>query len=555
MEVEAFSQKISNVLSKGKFIIPDYQREYDWDEDDINELLEDLEDVKPEESYFIGHMVFEGKFTESEFKVIDGQQRITTITILLSVIRDLFYAKELQNQGDGINNLYIFRKDINNNDFVVLENKMPYPILQSYVQSTPPNKDLTVKPIKSGEKKIMKAYDHFNALFKNKDEQELKNLRDKILNLEVIFVAASDKVDAHSIFMTLNATGKDLTPIDLIKNQIFSLYPKQPHIDEPNDTWKKIIDNIDEKGLKFFNNFWSSRHKKISDSRVFKEFYKKIIKGKVPIKGFLTQLLDDSVLYRKVTNPVEDDWKKHNKYQIYLSLNAITNIFSIEVANALLISLIREYENKTISQAYLLKALNAIEKFHFINNAICSNRSSGLDHFYSKYSRDLLNSIDKQSKHIVIDSLIKSLDEKLPKKEQFKANFNSKLLYTSKLTKQKKLIQYVLNKIEFKKQRKNAQFFNMSIEHIYPENPKANVWKPIDEKFISNIGNLALIDSSLNSKIGNIDFQKKKQVIINESQVISTKEIFEQNNNWSEIEIDKRRDELLDYTFDDIWKL
>lgn len=555
MEVEAFSQKISNVLSKGKFIIPDYQREYDWDEDDINELLEDLEDVKPDESYFIGHMVFEGKFTGNEFKVIDGQQRITTITILLSVIRDLFYAKELQNQGDGINNLYIFRKDINNNDFVVLENKMPYPILQSYVQSIPKNKDLTVKPIKSGEKKIIKAYDHFNALFKNKDEQELKNLRDKILNLEVIFVAASDKVDAHSIFMTLNATGKDLTPIDLIKNQIFSLYPKQPHIDEPNDTWKKIIDNIDEKGLKFFNNFWSSRHKKISDSRVFKEFYKKIIKGKVPIKDFLTQLLDDSVLYRKVTNPVEDDWKKHNEYQIYLSLNAITNIFSIEVANALLISLIREYENKTISQAYLLKALNAIEKFHFINNAICSNRSSGLDQFYSKYSRDLLNSVDKQSRHIVIDSFIQSLDGKLPKKEPFSANFDSKLYYASKFPKQKKLVQYILNKIEFKKQQKNAQFFNMSIEHIYPENPKANVWKPMDNNLISNIGNLVLIDSFLNSKIGNIDYKNKKAKILQESQIISTKDVFEQNDNWSDIEIIKRRNELLDYTFDNIWKL
>ena len=554
MEVEAFSQKISNVLSKGKFIIPDYQREYDWDEDDINELLEDLEDVKPDESYFIGHMVFEGKFTGNEFKVIDGQQRITTITILLSVIRDLFYAKELQNLGDGINNLYIFRKDINNNDFVVLENKMPYPILQSYVQSTPPNKDLTVKAIKSGEKKIIKAYDHFNTLFKNKDEQELKNLRDKISNLEVIFVAASDKVDAHSIFMTLNATGKDLTPIDLIKNQIFSLYPKQPHIDEPNDTWKKIIDNIDEKGLKFFNNFWSSRYKKISDSRVFKEFYKKIVKGKVPIKDFLTQLLDDSVLYRKATNPVEDDWKK-DEYQIYLSLNAITNIFSIEVANALLISLIREYENKTISQAYLLKALNAIEKFHFINNAICSNRSSGLDQFYSKYSRDLLNSVDKQSRHIVIDSFIKSLDEKLPKKEQFSANFDSKLYYASKATKQKKLVQYILNKLELKKQLGNVQLFNMSIEHIYPEIPKANVWKPIDSNLIQNIGNLVLIDSFLNSKIGNIDYKNKKAHILQKSKIISTKAVFEQNNNWSDIEILKRRNELLDYTFDNIWRL
>ena len=125
MEVEAFSQKISNVLTKGKFIIPDYQREYDWDESEINELLEDLEDVKSDESYFIGHMVFEGKFTGNEFKVIDGQQRITTLTIMLSVIRDLFYTKSLNNLGDGINDKYIFAKDVDNIPFVILENKMP----------------------------------------------------------------------------------------------------------------------------------------------------------------------------------------------------------------------------------------------------------------------------------------------------------------------------------------------------------------------------------------------------------------------------------------------
>lgn len=553
MEVEAFSQKISNVLSKGKFIIPDYQREYDWDESEINELLEDLEDVKSDESYFIGHMVFEGKFTGNEFKVIDGQQRITTLTILLSVIRDLFYNKSLNNLGDGINDKYIFAKDVDNNPFVILENKMPYPILQAYVQSIPNNKDLTLKPVKNGEKKIIKAYDHFNSLFQDKTEQELKDLRDKILNLEVIFVAASDKVDAHSIFMTLNATGKDLTPIDLIKNQIFSLYPKQPHIDEPNDTWKKIIDNIDEKGVKFFNNYWSSRHKKISDSRLFKEFYKNIIKAKVPIKNFLNELLEDSLIYRKLTNPNEDDWTGQNEYQIFLSINAITNVFGIEVANAMIISLIREYQNKNISQAYFVKALNVIEKFHFINNAICSNRSSGLDQFYSKSSRDLLNGTDKQRKHIIIDSFIKSLEEKLPNRDKFNVNFDSKLYYSSKSTKQRKLVFYVLNKIEFKKQNGNMQLHNMSIEHIYPEIPKANVWKSLDEKHIINIGNLVLLDAGLNSKIGNVDFQKKKETILKESKIISTKEVINNANDWTEAEITQRRNDLVDFTFENIW--
>src|SRR5690606_9594839 len=140
-----------------------------------------------------------------------------------------------------------------------------------------------------------------------------------------------------------------------------------------------------------------------------------------------------------------------------------------------------------------------IEKFHFINNAICSNRSSGLDQFYSKYSRDLLNERDKQSKHLVIDSFIQSLQEKLPTKDKFNLNFDAKLYFFSKSTKQRKLVYYVLNKIELKKQKGNAQLHNMSLEHIYPENAKTSEWSLIDDKLISNLGNLVLLDAGLNS--------------------------------------------------------
>ena len=73
------------------------------------------------------------------------------------------------------------------------------------------------------------------------------------MGLEVIFVAVSDEVDAFTIFETLNATGKDLTPLDLIKNQVFKLYPKLPHLDEPSDSWKLILSNSEGRNLKFLN--------------------------------------------------------------------------------------------------------------------------------------------------------------------------------------------------------------------------------------------------------------------------------------------------------------
>ena len=141
MEVKAESMLIDTVFQKGKYIIPEYQREYDWTEENITEFINDINEIEEKDRYFIGHIVLEGDFNGNEFKVIDGQQRITTITILLCVIRDLFVEKGFQNLADGLNENYIFSKDRDNNKFVVLGNKMPYPLLHKYVQNLPLDKE------------------------------------------------------------------------------------------------------------------------------------------------------------------------------------------------------------------------------------------------------------------------------------------------------------------------------------------------------------------------------------------------------------------------------
>ena len=558
MDVKAENLLFENVLSKGQYIIPDYQREYDWEDSEIDEFLEDIGELEPAEHYFIGHMVFEGDFNGTTFNVIDGQQRITTITILLCVIRDLLYSKESEKLANALNDKYIFNKNKDGEEFEVLRNDMPYPVLQSYVQSIPKNKDKTKTPEKSGEKKIIKAYDKFIKLFSSYDENELITLRNKLFNLEVIFVAVKDsenneRVDAHEIFMTLNATGKDLTPLDLIKSRIFKLYPKQPHLNEPGDSWKEIIKNTEEKQKKFLNNFWSSRYKKVSDKRVFKEFIKEIIKPKKDIKIFFDNLLADSRIYKKINNPQKSDWNENEEFQVFFSLNAIINVFNVEVSNSILLSLIREYDNSNISLKYLLKALNYIEKFHFINNAINSNRSSGLDTMYARMARDLSNALDRHAKHKIIDEMGEKLKDKLPSKEEFSAKFDEKLFYLSKQSKQKKLVKYALRKLEYK-QNPNAELINVSIEHIYPEKPEKNSIK-LNIESVGNIGNLVLLDKNLNSdtRIGNKLFEIKKPIILSESHIITTKNVFNSNNTWNEEKIKNRRDILISDLYESVW--
>jgi len=170
MNVEARSQLISQLLKKGQFIIPDYQREYDWTDENLEDFINDIQ-ADTDNNYFIGHMVCEGDYSSTEFKVIDGQQRITTITIILCVLRDVFISKGLVNLANGLHENYIFSKDTDYNEYVILDNQMPYPILQSYVQSKPEDKNTSTKPQKSGERKIISAYNKFLDIFNHMNEE------------------------------------------------------------------------------------------------------------------------------------------------------------------------------------------------------------------------------------------------------------------------------------------------------------------------------------------------------------------------------------------------
>lgn len=155
MKVEAKNLKIENIFKMWKFNIPDYQREYDRDIFNVEQLISDIE--SNEINYFIWHMVFEWSLSWNSFKVIDWQQRITSIVIILSALRDILYEKDEKDLALWLNN-YIFSKDLDNKEYVILTSDMPYPIFQKYVQSLPDKKDKKIKPENWWERKIIDIY-------------------------------------------------------------------------------------------------------------------------------------------------------------------------------------------------------------------------------------------------------------------------------------------------------------------------------------------------------------------------------------------------------------
>jgi len=161
----------------------------------------------------------------------------------------------------------------------------------------------------------------------------------------------------------------------------------------------------------------------------------------------------------------------------------------------------------------------------------------------------LYNATDKHQKHNVIDEMIKKLRDKLPNIEQFKAKIDSRLYYISKNTKQKKLVQYALKRLEYEKQNYNIELLDVSLEHIYPEKFDQH-WANINIKYIQDIGNLILLDKGINSDIGNKPYIDKKKIILERSTLLITKETFEKHDEWNKESIEERKNLLIEKLYE-----
>lgn len=213
MELNADKQLIRKVLSnKNKYNIPRYQREYSWEKDEISEYFGDIikqlkfnNGIVNSDDYFMGSILLTGDYNSSGKKldVVDGQQRLTTITIFLSALAEAF-AKINESGLYDIVWEYIIGKDDNGNEYPILYNEVQYPYFQYYIQRKQREK---VEPTCEEEDRIKEAFEYFEKcliednlrkmISLNEPEIDmelysykelLKGLRDQILNCYVICI-------------------------------------------------------------------------------------------------------------------------------------------------------------------------------------------------------------------------------------------------------------------------------------------------------------------------------------------------------------------------------
>lgn len=567
MKIESTDQTIADMLAAGYYVIPRFQRPYSWDQENISEFWDDT--VRGgNDDYFIGSMVVY-KMADRKYGVVDGQQRLTTITILLCVLRDVLRAEGHDDQANGLHRL-IERENINNEAEFVLQTESSYPYFQEYIQKAE-EPDLAAD-IHREEQNLQAAHKIFRSLVEQlvtgirsnprrtqeRIHEEIKRalteIRDALLSLKIILIRLDDEDDAYIIFETLNTRGKDLALSDLVKNHLTKLLKaKNKGIDQTKEKWTRLRETIEGSKVEldsdtFIHHYWLSKYEYITAKNLFKEFRKEITKATAATE--LQAMLDDAELYRVIHDPEYSKFSKQES-DIGGSLKALM-LFRVRQQVPCVLSLLRAYKKDIISMKQLERALIDIEKFHFQFTAITSQRSSGgISGMYASLGRRIAAAKSSQSAATIIGEMRDKLRERIPSEAEFLALF-PELIYTNKVSKQRSLVKYVL--VEIAKHNAtpfSADYDDLTIEHIAPQSAiNNNEWT---HDAVGQLGNLILVTSELNNKLKDKDFKKKKVLLKDAGYQLPAD--MENANSWTPKEIMDRTESLAKLAFGIVWKI
>ncbi len=568
MKISSSDNKISEILSSNYFFIPTFQRPYSWDKSNIEEFWNDTI-TNFDDDYFIGSMVVY-KRKDDSLGIVDGQQRLTTITMILAALRNVFRDEFLDDFADGIHNLIERRNIIGNKLQFVLLTESSFP----YFQNSILNKrklEIEITP-KSEEKSLETGFKLITSFIINavesvkKDstvakeqkkeiiEKKLSDIRDRILKLKIIFIELDNEDDAYVIFETLNTRGKELSPSDLVKNLLTRLIRSpNPAIDQVKIAWQKIVEivegapgevNIDN----FLQHYWLSKYEYTSTQKLYSVIKRTIVKSNA--EEILNDLSANSKTYRTLFEPAYRKWK-NDEYSIKSCLNAFS-LFKVRQQIPLVLSIIQAYEKNISTKKQTIAILSSIESFTFKYTAVVTTQSTGgLSMMYSSFAKNISQANDSDSVNKVMSEIKKRLRLNSPEMDEFIISMKN-ILYTEKITKYRNLIRYILLKFYTVLNKTAVIDINMmTIEHLSPQNPSGNVILP--DSIMGNIGNMVIVSRELNRKLANKQFLEKKKILKESGFIFDP--ILDQATEWSEELILNRLEWMSTEAFNTIWKI
>lgn len=498
---------------KTKFNIPVYQRNYDWDKDHCKQLLDDILRCGRSDhitSHFIGSIVYihtdiysTGKI--KDLVIIDGQQRITTVTLIYIVLYKLL--KKLGRDGDSEE---IFESFLTNKR---TEEKLK-------LRSTQNNHKALEYLINSDNydsfdeySKLIENYKYFNSRINEKNFDVINKGLSKLIFVEISLDRSRD--NPQRIFETLNSTGLELSQADLIRNYVLMDLKTEKQELLYNKFWKPIARNAriekskNSKVSGFIRDFLTIKNRKIPTKKdVYQEFKASYQYKFKQLKKLLGEIKKYSTYYNKLINP--ENVEERGIRKEILDINKL----KINVSYPFLLQIYDDYYNGIIDINDFIKVLQIVQSFVW-RRFIVGLPTNALNKIFMRLYED----IDKDN---YIESLEKSLvkkksNQRFPRDKEVVENLKTKDMYNIRSRNRR----YLFENMENFRNREPVKIKNnpdITIEHIFPQNPSAK-WKydlPDDEYFkfseeyLNTLANLTL--SGNNGNLGNKSFSEKKNL-------------------------------------------
>lgn len=534
--------------SKKRFIIPVYQRNYDWKTENCKQLYDDLIKVikNKRRSHFFGSLVsvYEPSGRNTEFLVIDGQQRLTTVSLLFLAMYNLIDAAVIVPNDSSLG------KQIYE-DFLVDKYQ-------------PEETRIKLKPVKNDQKAFGKLFSsvdehiresnlttNYNYFYERIQKQEITidELFDVIYSLEIINITLNNEDNPQLIFESLNSTGLDLSEGDKIRNFILMGLPSKEQDEYYDKYWNRIEECTKYDVSSFVRDYLSVKQMAIpSQKKIYISFKEYVEQQSIEAEELLKELLSYAKRYEILLcdgtkNKVLDSCI----YRLNRLETTVTRPFFLEV--------LRLYDEEKLDMFQVADIFLITENYLF-RRTICDLPTNALNKIFLLLHREIIryegNDVDYVEK-FKYALLSKKEKARFPDDEEFSAGFTDRQVY--QMNSKNKI--YILERLENFSTAEDKDVYGhcddgiYSIEHIMPQHltpawvkSLGDDYEQIHETWLHRIANLTL--TAYNSKYSNSTFEEKKSMKNGfEDSGIRMNTYIAKKDKWTLAELEERNQYLM----------
>ena len=535
-----------------QFVIPVYQRKYTWTADkEVKQFISDFDHVLKGhyDRHFMGIIIYLQKtidFMSREFSIIDGQQRLTTTFLMAYAIRKHLEEKGDTTATDELDRQYLLASNVGEVKYklkpLVDDNDVYQCIVENRFDDITNEASNVIINYKF-------MYNHINILIK-----QGYSPNDIIMALNKLYIVAipiSEEENAQKIFESINATGTKLTAADLIRNYL--LMDLKSDIQEKyyDDYWRKIETNVstDSKELELFFRMYLSlkKYELVSKNAVYREFTSWNESSGQDVKSLFEELVRYSKIYKTVKNKDINSFNDNLREALY-DFRKINS----DLPLGLIMEFFRLYEEGTIDECALSKLIKSVNCY-LLRRSICDIDTNNISRLFPSILKKITDICTTNGDY---SNIVVLLNQKMvgnntgtsgsympTDKQMFDYLINANVYGRPQL-------RTVLDRIELSDNPAPVDLSKLSIEHLMPQTPTEEWLAELDtdeETYMANLhrlGNLTLASVKDNSKMGNLGWKFKNEILKNTGHLKLNESIIPIER-WNLKQIDERTKQLI----------